>query len=43
LLHVILTGDADWDPGILDLDLDKNEAWFDAISDLPQEEATLCF
>ena len=24
LLHVILSGDADWDPGVLDLDLDDN-------------------
>ena len=27
LPHVILTGDADWDPGVLDLDLDENETW----------------
>jgi len=35
LPNVILTGEADWDPGVLDLDLDDNETWFDAISDLP--------
>jgi len=35
LPHVILTGDADCNPGILDLDLDDNKTWFDAISDLP--------
>jgi len=35
LPHVILTGNADWDPSVLDVDLDEEEAWFDAIIDLP--------
>jgi len=38
LLHVILMGDADWDPGVLDLDLDEQEAWFDTITDLPPDK-----
>ncbi len=38
LPHVILTGDADWDPGVLDLDLDDNETWFDAMSNLPLDK-----
>jgi len=33
--HIILTSDVDWDPSVLDHDLDDNETWFDAISDLP--------
>jgi len=41
LPHVILTGDADWDPGVLDQDLDDNEAWFDTISDLPPDKPPL--
>jgi len=32
LLHVVLMGDADWDPGMLDLDLEEQEAWFDTIT-----------
>jgi len=43
LLHVILTGDADWDPSVLDLDLDENEAWFDAITDLPPDKPPSAF
>ncbi len=43
LPHVILTGDADWDLGILDLDLDDNETWFDAISDLPLDKPPSAF
>ncbi len=43
LPHVILTGDADWDPGMLDQDLDDNEACFDAISDLPPDKPPSAF
>ena len=43
LPHVILTGDADWDPSVLDLDLDKNNTWFDAISDLPHDKLPSAF
>jgi len=35
LPHIILTSDVDWDPSVLDHDLDDNETWFDAISDIP--------
>jgi len=35
LLHIILTSDVDWDPSVLDHDLDDHETWFDVISDLP--------
>ena len=43
LPHVILTGDADWDPSVLDLDLDENETWFDTISDLPPDKSPAAF
>jgi len=33
LPHVILTSELDWDPGQLDLTLEDNEHWYDAISD----------
>jgi len=41
LLATILTGDADWDPAVLDLNLDDNETWFEAISDLPLDKPPL--
>jgi len=28
-------GDIDWDPSVLDVDLDDEEAWFDAMTNLP--------
>ncbi len=43
LLHVILTGDTDWDPSVLDIDLDEEEAWFDAITNLPQSKSPSAF
>jgi len=43
LPHVILTGDADWDPGVLDHDLDDHETWFDAISDIPLDPPPSAF
>jgi len=43
LPHIILTGDTDWDPSILDLDLDEQEAWFDAITDLPPDKPPSAF
>jgi len=43
LPHVILTGDTDWDSGILDLDLDNSETWFNAISDLPLDKPPSVF
>jgi hypothetical protein len=33
LPHVILTGDVDWDPRVLDFDIDDNDDWYDAILD----------
>ncbi len=44
LPHVILTGEADLDPGVLDLGLDDNETWLYAISDLPldKRQAPFC-
>jgi hypothetical protein len=33
LPHVVLTGDSNWDPRILDLDIDDDDDWYDAIAD----------
>jgi hypothetical protein len=33
LPHVILTSDVDWNPRVLDFDIDNDDAWCDAISD----------
>jgi hypothetical protein len=35
LPHVVLTGDGDWNPSVLDHDLIDDEQWFDAVSDFP--------
>ena len=35
LPHVLLTADTEWDPSILDNELDENEEWYNALSDLP--------
>ncbi len=43
LPHIILTGDTDWDPSVLDVDLDEQEAWFDAITDLPPDMSPSTF
>jgi len=43
LPHIILTGDTDWDPSVLDVDLDEQEAWFDAITDLPHDKSPSAF
>jgi len=43
LPHVILTGDTDWDPSMLDIDLDEQEDWYDAITDLPPEKPPSAF
>ena len=32
---MILTSEVEWDPSILDLDIDDDQEWFDAISDDP--------
>ena len=41
--HVILTGDADWDPSVLDHDLEENEAWFNTVSDIPVDKPPSAF
>jgi hypothetical protein len=33
LPHVIITSNVDWDPWVLDFDIDDNDDWYDAISD----------
>ena len=43
LPHLILTGDTDWDPSILDHNIDDDERWFDAISDLPNDNISPLF
>jgi len=43
LPHVILTGNTNWDPSVLDMDLDEEEAWFDAITDLSQRKSPSAF
>jgi hypothetical protein len=35
LLHVVLSGDGDWNPSVLDNSLTDNEQWYDAVSDFP--------
>jgi hypothetical protein len=36
LPHVILTADVDWDPTIIDCELEDGEEWFDAMQDIPE-------
>ena len=36
LPHVILTADVDWDPTIIDHELEDGEEWFDAMQDIPE-------
>ena len=38
LPHVILTADTDWDPSVIDHELENGEEWFDAMQDLPDIE-----
>jgi len=33
LPHVVLTGDTDWDPSVLDCDYEDNDTWHDALSE----------
>jgi hypothetical protein len=35
LPHVILTGDGNWNPSVLDHSLTDDEQWYDAVSDVP--------
>jgi hypothetical protein len=43
LPHVILTSDVDWDPTVLDHNLDDDDKWFDAVSDLQTDPTTNLF
>ena len=43
LPHIVLTNDSDWDPSVLDNTIDNDETWFDAISDLPDEDTHSLF
>jgi hypothetical protein len=36
LPHVILTADVDWDPTIIDCELEDGEEWFDAMQEIPE-------
>ena len=36
LPQVILTADVDWDPTIIDCELEDGEEWFDTMQDLPE-------
>jgi hypothetical protein len=36
LPHVVLTSDVDWDPSVLDNEIDLATSWYDGIHDLPQ-------
>ena len=35
LPHVTLTSEVEWDPSVLDLDIDDDKEWYDTISDDP--------
>jgi hypothetical protein len=37
LPHLILTSDDDWNPSMLDHNLNEDKQWFDAVSDLPDD------
>jgi hypothetical protein len=37
LPHVVLTSDTEWHPSVLDNNLDDDEEWYDALSDLPAD------
>ena len=41
--HVILTSELEWDPSVLDLDIDYGKKWYDAISDDPDCPSLLFF
>ena len=43
LPHVILTSKLDWDPGQLDVALEDDDQWFDAVSDLEDDPFTNLF
>jgi hypothetical protein len=35
LPHVVLTGDCNWSPSVLDNSLTEDEQWYDGVSDFP--------
>lgn len=39
LPHVLFTSGSEWDPTVLDHDLDNDKQWFDALSDIPEGTA----
>ena len=41
--HVFLTSETEWNPSIMDHDLEEDEQWFDAISDLSADPTTNLF
>ena len=43
LPHVIWTGDTDWDPCVLDHNLDEDEEWYDALTRLEDDPRTNLF
>ena len=43
LPHVILTADMDWDPAVIDHELEDGEEWFDPMQDLPDIEPNPLF
>ena len=43
LPHVVLTGDTDWDPSVLDNEIDDDENWFDVVSDFTDANSNQLF
>ena len=43
LPHVFMTSDVDWDPSQLDHNLNDDEQWFDAISELQDDSLNSLF
>ena len=43
LPHVFLTGESDWDPSVLDHDLQDDEQWADALSEIEADPTTNLF
>jgi len=41
--HVILNGNSNYDPSVLDLDMDDDKTWFNDISDLHLDKPSSVF
>jgi hypothetical protein len=41
--YVELTGGTDWDPFVTDNDIDEDDVWYDAMSDMPGKQADSLF